>query len=59
VLEVVAWAMPLSHGVALCRQLTLGDVDPASAVGHLSYLLVFTAVGLGAAYYSYRRRLVV
>jgi lipooligosaccharide transport system permease protein len=59
VLEVVAWALPLSHGVALCRQLTLGDVHPASALGHLSYLLAFTAVGLGAAYYSYRRRLVV
>jgi lipooligosaccharide transport system permease protein len=59
VLEVIAWALPLSHGVALCRQLTLGDVHPASALGHLSYLLAFTAVGLGAAYYSYRRRLVV
>jgi lipooligosaccharide transport system permease protein len=59
VLEVVAWTMPLSHGVELCRQLTLGDVDPASASAHLGYLLVFTAAGLVTAYYSYRRRLVV
>ncbi len=58
-LEIVAWATPLWHGVDLCRQLTLGDVDPASALGHLAYLLAFSAVGLGAAYYSYRRRLVV
>jgi lipooligosaccharide transport system permease protein len=59
ILEVVAYATPLWHGVDLCRQLTLGDVDPASALGHLAYLLAFTAAGLGAAYYSYRRRLVV
>jgi lipooligosaccharide transport system permease protein len=58
VLQVVAYAMPLSHGVSLCRQLTLGDVEP-SAVGHLAYLLVFTGAGLVAAYYSYRRRLLV
>lgn len=57
-LQVVAYAMPLSHGVSLCRQLTLGDVS-ASALGHLAYLLVFTGAGLAAAYYSYRRRLVV
>ena len=57
-LEVVAYVLPLSHGVSLCRQLTLGDLEP-SAAGHLAYLLVFTAAGLVAAYYSYRRRLVV
>lgn len=59
VLEIVAYATPLWHGVDLCRQLTLGDVHAASALGHLAYLLAFTAAGLGAAYFSYRRRLVV
>jgi lipooligosaccharide transport system permease protein len=59
ILEVVAWVTPLWHGVDLCRQLTLGDVDLASAAGHLAYLIAFTAAGLVAAYYSYRRRLVV
>lgn len=59
ILEVVAYVTPLWHGVDLCRQLTLGDVDPASALAHLAYLLAFTAAGLVAAYYSYRRRLVV
>jgi lipooligosaccharide transport system permease protein len=59
ILEVVAYATPLWHGVDLCRQLTLGDVDPASATLHLGYLLAFTAFGLAAAYWSYRRRLVV
>jgi lipooligosaccharide transport system permease protein len=57
-LQVVAYAMPLSHGVSLCRQLTLGELEP-SAVLHLAYLLVFTTAGLVAAYFSYRRRLVV
>ena len=50
---------PLWHGVDLARQLTLGDVDLPSALGHLAYLLAFIAAGLTAAYYSYRRRLVV
>jgi lipooligosaccharide transport system permease protein len=59
VLEVVAYATPLWHGVDLCRQLTLGEVDPASSAFHLAYLLGFTALGLAAAYWSYRRRLVV
>jgi lipooligosaccharide transport system permease protein len=59
VLRIVAYVTPLWHGVDLSRQLTLGDVEPWSALGHLAYLLAFTAVGLVAAYYSYRRRLVV
>jgi lipooligosaccharide transport system permease protein len=59
VLELVAYLTPLWHGVDLCRQLTLGDVDPASATLHVVYLLAFTAVGLAAAYWSFRRRLVV
>ena len=59
ILELVAYATPLWHGVDLCRQLTLGDVDPASAALHLGYLLAFASLGLVAAYFSYRRRLVV
>jgi lipooligosaccharide transport system permease protein len=59
VLEVVAHLTPLWHGVDLCRQLTLGDVDPTSASLHLAYLVGFASLGLVAAYLSYRRRLVV
>jgi lipooligosaccharide transport system permease protein len=59
ILEVVARLTPLWHGVDLCRQLTLGDVDPASASVHVAYLLGFASLGLVAAYFSYRRRLVV
>ena len=59
ILELVAYVTPLWHGVDLCRQLTLGDVDPASAAFHVGYLLALTSVGMVLAYLSYRRRLVV
>ena len=58
-LQVVAYITPLWHGVDLCRQLTLGDVELWSAVGHVAYLVVFSVIGMTAAYFSYRRRLVV
>ena len=57
-LQYVAYVTPLWHGVDLARQLTLGDVDLPSALGHLAYLLAFIAAGLTAAYLL-RRRLVV
>ena len=57
-LQVVAYATPLWHGVNLCRQLTLGSIHPASALGSLVFLLVWVAVALVLAQVSYRRRLV-
>jgi lipooligosaccharide transport system permease protein len=57
-LEVIAWATPLWHGVTLCRDLTLGDVSVAD-LAHVAYLLAFTAAGLLAARWTYRKRLVV
>ncbi len=59
ILELVAYVTPLWHGVDLCRQLTLGDVDAWSAVGHLAYLGAFAAAGLVVAHRSYRKRLLV
>ena len=58
-LEAIAYLTPLYHGVTLCRQLTLGDVEPWSAFGHLAYLLAFVTVGYLAARYTYRKRLVL
>ena len=58
-LEVIAYATPLWHGVNLCRQLTLGDVDVWSALLNTGYLIAFIAVGLALARFTYRRRLVV
>jgi lipooligosaccharide transport system permease protein len=58
-LEAIAYATPLWHGVSLCRQLTLGDVELWRSLGNLAYLLAFAAVGLAAAHLTYRRRLVL
>jgi lipooligosaccharide transport system permease protein len=58
-LEVIAYLTPLWHGVELCRMLTLGDVEVPAALGHLAYLLACIAVGLTAALYTYRKRLVL
>jgi lipooligosaccharide transport system permease protein len=58
-LEVIAYVTPLWHGVDLCRQLTLGEVDPVSAVLHVVFLVAFATAGLVAATITYRRRLVL
>lgn len=57
-LEVVAWLTPLWHGVTLCRDLTLGHIEPWADSMHLAYLLAFVTAGLVAARISYARRLV-
>lgn len=56
-LEPVAWATPVWHGVDLCRDLALGEVDAASAGLHLTYLLVWVVGGFAVAHWSFRRRL--
>jgi lipooligosaccharide transport system permease protein len=53
----VAYATPLWHGVALCRALSLGTADLAGAVGHVSYLLAITVLGLAWGQRTYQRRL--
>ena len=58
-LEAIAYLTPLWHGVTLCRDLTLGDVEVWSALLHVGYLLACCAVGLALARMTYRRRLVV
>jgi lipooligosaccharide transport system permease protein len=57
VLEAVAYLTPLWHGVDLCRQLTLGQVDTWSAIAHTGALVTFVVLGLTLAKVSYRRRL--
>ncbi len=58
-LEALAYVTPIWHGVTLCRDLTLGQVELWSALVHLGYLLAGCAVGLALARMTYRRRLVV
>ncbi|HMI28846.1 MAG TPA: ABC transporter permease [Gaiellaceae bacterium] len=56
-LEWLAYATPLWHGVNLCRELTLGNVDMLGAVGHVAYLLAFVVAGYAWGLRTYTRRL--
>lgn len=58
-LEWVARVTPLWHGVDLTRMLTLGTLDAATALVHVAYLAVMTAVGWWWAVHRLRRRLIV
>lgn len=58
-LQDVAYATPLYHGVALCRDLVLGQLHPDGDLVHGAYLLALSALGVGAAMVTFRRRLVV
>jgi lipooligosaccharide transport system permease protein len=56
-LQPVAWAVPLWHGVDLCRDLSLGDASLGSAVVHVLYLLAWIVAGYVLALRCFRRRL--
>ena len=60
-LRALAEAMPLWHGVALCRAFSLGTApdDPLGMLGHAAYLAVLAGVGIWAGARTYRRRLYV
>ena len=45
-LQLVAWATPLAHGVALCRGAVLGDITGYEALLHTLVLLAYFAGGL-------------
>jgi lipooligosaccharide transport system permease protein len=57
VLQWVAYATPLWHGVDLCRGLVLGTIGAAPAVGHAAYLLAWAVGGWAFAAGRYGRRL--
>jgi lipooligosaccharide transport system permease protein len=59
VLQWVAYATPLYHGVALCRDLTLGHVHLWVDLGHTAYLALWVAVGYMVGRRTFARRLVV
>ena len=56
-LRLVAYATPLWHGVAMCREFTLGTVTPGSIAIHVAYLLAMTGAGIYAGARLYTRRL--
>ena len=57
-LQWVAWATPLSHGVALTRGLVLGTLGAPDAALHLAVLLVYVVTGAIIARPLLTRRLV-
>jgi lipooligosaccharide transport system permease protein len=56
-LQVVAFATPLWHGVNLARGLALGTLDPAMALIDAAYLSVFVVVGLWWSFRTFSARL--
>jgi lipooligosaccharide transport system permease protein len=58
-LQYLAYATPLFHGVALCRDLTLGQGHPWVDLGHAAYLAAWVGVGYLCARRTFAKRLVV
>jgi lipooligosaccharide transport system permease protein len=58
-LRWVAYALPLWHGVDLCRDATLGRAPGLPGLGHVLYLLAWCVAGCLLAHWRFRRRLVV
>jgi len=53
----LAYALPLWHGVVLCRALALGHAGLWASVGHVAVLACYTVAGTLAAVWAFRRRL--
>jgi lipooligosaccharide transport system permease protein len=58
-LRALAYALPLWHGVDLCRAATLGVAPAWSIPGHLLYLIAWAAAGFLLALHRFQRRLVI
>lgn len=59
VLQAVARATPLWHGVELSRGAVLGGLDTAQVIGHLAVLGAYIVVGYLVARTAFARRLVL
>jgi lipooligosaccharide transport system permease protein len=53
----VAYVTPLWHGVAACRELTLGQVDVGGILVHVGYLTALTIAGVAVGQRTHRKRL--
>jgi lipooligosaccharide transport system permease protein len=57
-LQPLAYAVPLWHGVDLCRDLALGTPSLLPSLGHVAYLALWVVGGALVAERKFRRRLV-
>jgi lipooligosaccharide transport system permease protein len=57
VLQVVAWVLPLWHGVALARASALGTLTLGPSLLHVGVLAAYTLAGAIAALVVMRRKL--
>jgi lipooligosaccharide transport system permease protein len=58
-LQYLAYVTPLFHGVALCRDLTLGQVRLWVDLGHGAYLVAWVGTGYLLCRRTFAKRLVV
>jgi lipooligosaccharide transport system permease protein len=58
-MQVVAWFVPLWHGVELVRGLTLNTLTPGAGLIHVGYLLAWTVVGALVSVRTFGRKLVI
>ena len=56
-IQAIAWIMPLAHGVALTRGLSLGTIALPAASLHLTVLIAYIVAGAVVAGITLRRRL--
>jgi lipooligosaccharide transport system permease protein len=59
VLQPVAYATPLWHGVSLSRGLSIGDLDPLLAMVNVGYLTALVVIGVWLARRQFAKRLVI
>jgi lipooligosaccharide transport system permease protein len=57
-LQPLAYATPLYHGVTICRELVLGQVDWAVLPVHVGYLVALVVIGYLIARRTFRKRLI-
>jgi len=58
--DVLAWVsrvFPVWHGVELTRGLINGTLEPSAGIGHVAYLLLWTATGVALCVRSFTNRL--
>jgi lipooligosaccharide transport system permease protein len=58
VIQAIAWALPMTHLIAVVRPLTAGiALEPLEAAGHLAYVAALAVAAFALARRQFRARL--